>query len=186
LKTFQIADSVDNEGSDEQEQLMYPIEYLNSINSSGLSHSLLKLKVGAPIMVLQNLQSEKGVCNGSRGILTKVSNHVLEVHLLGGEHGGETVFIPCITLIPFDIHLPFKLQSHQFPVKLAFAMIINKFQSQSVNYFGLDLCSPVFTHGWFYIAISQATSVHSIKAIWIFTHIQAITKIIIYLEVLLI
>ena len=64
-KIFQSANSVDNEGTGEGEQLMYPTEYLNSINASGLPLSQLKLKVGAPIMVLCNLQPENGVCNGS-------------------------------------------------------------------------------------------------------------------------
>ena len=45
-------------------------------------------------------------------------------------------------------------------------MSINKSHGQSVNYVGLDLRNAVFTHGQLYVAISQVTSVHNIKAIW--------------------
>jgi ATP-dependent DNA helicase PIF1 len=45
---------------------MYPIEYLNSINISGMLLSKLRFKVGCPVMILRNLNPMDGVCNGSR------------------------------------------------------------------------------------------------------------------------
>ena len=45
-------------------------------------------------------------------------------------------------------------------------MTINKSQGQSVKHVGLDLRSPVFIHGQFYVAVSRVTSVANIKAIW--------------------
>ena len=179
------ADSFDSESLGNGEQLMYPVEYLNSINASGLPLSKLSLKVGAPIMVLRNLDPPNGVCNGTRGILKRASSRVLEVRLLGGDHAGETVFIPRITITPSDVHLPFKLCRRQFPVRLAFAMTINKSQGQSVKHVGLDLRSPVFTHGQFYVAVSRVTSVHRIKAIWTATHEQPLTQNIVFPEVLI-
>jgi len=64
-------------------------------------------------------------------------------------------------------------------------MTINKSQGQSVRHVGLDLWTPVFTHWQFYMAISWVTSVHNIKAIWASTSEEAITKNIVYNEVLL-
>jgi ATP-dependent DNA helicase PIF1 len=60
------------------------------------------------VMVLKNLDAANGVCNGSRGILTRYSNRVLEVKLLTGEHAGQTVFIPRITNEPSDEENAFK------------------------------------------------------------------------------
>ena len=92
---FQSADSIeDNEGHGAEGILMYPVEYLNSINCSGLPLAKLALKVGCPIMVLRNINPGDGVCNGSRGILTRATPRVLEVRLLSGEHAGELIFIP--------------------------------------------------------------------------------------------
>ncbi len=73
--------------------LNYPVEYLNEINCGTLPLAKLELKIGCPVMVLKNLDAPNGVCNGSRGILTRHSNRVLEVRLLTGQQAGQTVFI---------------------------------------------------------------------------------------------
>jgi ATP-dependent DNA helicase PIF1 len=52
----------------------------------------------------------------------------------------------------------FKLQRRQFPIRLAFAMTINKSQGQSVDRVGLHLEQPVFSHGQLYVALSRCTS----------------------------
>ena len=92
---FQSADSIeDNEGHGAEGILIYPVEYLNSINCSGLPLAKLALKVGCPIMVLRNINPGEGVCNGSHGILTHATSRVREVQLLTGEHAGELIFIP--------------------------------------------------------------------------------------------
>ena len=51
--------------------------------------------------------------------------------------------------------LPFDFQRTQFPLRLAFAMTINK--AQTFKYVGLCLTEPVFTHGQLYIAVSHVT-----------------------------
>jgi ATP-dependent exoDNAse (exonuclease V) alpha subunit len=180
---YHIADSVGSEG--DEEEFQYPVEHLNSMNASGLPLAKLVLKKGCPVMVLRNLDPSQGVCNGTWGILTQMTNRVLEIRLLGGDHAGEHVFIPRITMIPSAIQIPFELHRCQFPIYLAFAMTINKAQGQSVKYVGLDFHSSVFTHGQFYVAISHATSVHRIKAIWDPKNIELRTKNVVYKNVLL-
>ena len=96
--------------------LNYPPEYLNEINCSGLPLSKLELKVGCPIMVLQNLDIANGVCNGSRGILTRYSNRVLEVELITGDFVGKKMFIPRTLNMPTDEQVAFKFTRRQFPV----------------------------------------------------------------------
>jgi hypothetical protein len=162
-QVFHSADSILNDGDGE---LLYPAEYLNSINCSGLPLAHLALKVGSPVMVLRNLNLSGGVCNGSRGILTRIRNRVLEVRLITGDHAGSKIFIPRMQLRPIQGQLPFILSRLQFPVRLCFSMTINKSQGQSVEHVGLDLRSAVFTHGQFYVAVSRVKSVQNIKAIW--------------------
>jgi hypothetical protein len=54
-----------------------------------------------------------------------------------------------------------------------------------VKHVGLDLRSPVFTHGQFYVAVSRVTSRENIKAIWDEKEADGKTKNIVYDEVLL-
>ena len=56
----------------------------------------------------------------------------------------------------------FTLVRKQFPVRLCFAMTINKSQGQSFEKVGLDLQMPVFSHGQFYVAVSRVCSTNSL------------------------
>ena len=58
-------------------------------------------------------------------------------------------------LTPPGSVLPFTFRCLQFPVRPAFAMTINKAQSQSLQYMGLYLPHPVFSHGQYYVAVSR-------------------------------
>jgi len=114
-----------------------------------------------------------------------MSTRVIEIELLSEEHRGKKVFIPRITLNPSESQVPFKLERRQFPLKLCFAMTINKSQGQSVSYVGLDMKSSVFTHGQFYVAVSRVKSVSNIKVIWDENLGDGITKNVVYPEILL-
>ncbi len=64
-------------------------------------------------------------------------------------------------------------------------MTINKSQGQSVTYVGLDLCTPVFSHGQLYVAFSHYTSGQRIQALFPDTEKGTNTMNIIYPEALL-
>ena len=54
--------------------------------------------------------------------------------------------------------LPFSFKRLQFPIRLVFAITINKSQGQSlkVTGLGLDLTYECFSHGQFYVGMSRA------------------------------
>jgi ATP-dependent DNA helicase PIF1 len=79
--------------------------------------------------------------------------HVIEATIMTGCAKGEDVFIPRIPLLPTDLPFPFKRL--QFPVRLAFAMSINKSQGQSLKVAGVNLETPCFSHGQLYVACSR-------------------------------
>ena len=64
-------------------------------------------------------------------------------------------------------------------------MTINSSQGQSVRYVGLYLCNSGFAHGQLYVAVSQVTSVHNIKAVWDKEALITKTKNIVYPEVII-
>ena len=80
-----------------------------------------------------------------------------------GRFGGNVVFIPRITLSPTAEDIPIPLRRRQFPVRLAFDMTVNKIQGQSLKHVGLDLRTPVFSHGQLYVGLSRCTSGNCLK-----------------------
>lgn len=164
----------------------FPPEYLRSLQASGLPLGELHVKVGSPVILLRNLDPSSGLCNGTRLIITRAAARVLEARIIGGQYDGNIVFIPRITLNPTDSNgeFPFKLSRRQFPLRLAFAMSINKAQGQSVKYVGIDLRVPVFTHGQLYVALSRSTSPHQIHVL-LPDNVDGSTHNVVYPEVLL-
>lgn len=182
---FHSADEVVTEDGVDHPGNNYPIEFLNSITYSGLPLHKLEMKIGCPLMILRNLDPEQGLCNGTRCILMQCTRRVLQVKIIGGDHHGETAFVPRITLQPPETMIGFVFKRKQFPVRLAFAMTINKAQGQSVRNIGIDLRTPVFTHGQLYVALSRCTSKSRVKVLFPSTIKSTVTTNIVYPEVLL-
>lgn len=162
--TLYSADSVEPDPHTNSEPEAIPVEFLRSIDAPGLPPGELHLKPGCPLILLRNIAPRQGLCNGTRLILQRATHRILEVRILGGQHHGEVAFIPRISLSPLmQPGMTFRLRRRQFPVRLAFAMTINKAQGQSVRHVGLDLREPVFSHGQLYVALSRATSCNRVK-----------------------
>ena len=62
---------------------------------------------------------------------------------------------------------PFVLKRRQFPLKICYAMTINKSQGQSLNKVGLYLEDEIFNHGQLYVALCRVTSP---KGLYILIH----------------
>lgn len=105
-------------------------------------------------------------------------NHVIYVTILEGKFKGEEVLIPRIPMIPTDMPLEFKRL--QFPIRLAFAMTIDKSQGQSLKVCGSNLEHPCFSHGQLYMACSR---VGRPSALFVFAHDNK-TKNVVYHKVL--
>ena len=58
----------------------------------------------------------------------------------------KSIYIPSMPLTPSDSTLPFEISRLQFPIKVAFAITINKAQAQTLEFAGIWLDKPVFTH----------------------------------------
>jgi ATP-dependent DNA helicase PIF1 len=74
-------------------------------------------------------------------------------------------FIPRIKFISNNSNLPFTFARKQFPLRLAYAMTINKSQGQTLSHVGLHLGDDVFLHGQLYVAFSRAKAPANIKVL---------------------
>ena len=87
VKFLYSDDSVVDNGDGSSD--MYPEEFLNGINVSGMPVHALKLKVGVPVMLLRNLCLIKGCCNGTRLLIDRIGKYVLSTTILTGKHKGD-------------------------------------------------------------------------------------------------
>ncbi len=163
---------------DDEEATHYPPEVLHSLNPNGLPSHELVVKQGLPLMILRNIDPPRLV-NGTRCTVTTSSPNCLEVRIQTGPYAGENAFIPRIPLIATECPIEFKRL--QFPVKVCFAMSINKAQGQTLDVAGLHLIKPCFSHGQLYVACSRVSSSGNI---FILTDDGRTTKNVVYPEAL--
>ncbi|UYV73502.1 hypothetical protein LAZ67_10003841 [Cordylochernes scorpioides] len=117
----------------EQDQLNYPVEFLNSITLSGMPQHKLNIKVGAIVILLKNVNTKRGLCNGTRMIVTELKTNLIYCEVLSGPAKNEIVYIPRIDCSSGESDYPFKMIRRQFPIRISFAMTINKSQGQTFN-----------------------------------------------------
>ena len=138
-------------------------DFLNTLSPSGLPPYRLILKPGVPVILLRNLDR---LCNGTRLICKSLSKHVIHAQIAVGDFAGKDVFIHRIPLQPpTDEQYPIPYTRTQFPIRLCFAMTINKAQGQTLDYVGIYLKEPVFSHGQLYVALSRARTASQVKVL---------------------
>ncbi|KAF0763967.1 ATP-dependent DNA helicase PIF1-like, partial [Aphis craccivora] len=86
--------------------------------------------------------------------------NVIEALVITGFARRYIVIIPRITLIQTDY--PFEFKIIQFPLKVCFAMTINKSKGQSLSMAGIGLREKCFSHGQFYIVCFRVSSASSL------------------------
>lgn len=149
-----------------EEEALYPIEFLNTLNPQGLPQHKLTLKIGQPIILLRNMDFKQGLANGTRLIIIHMETRIIKARVMSGsaEHIGKEVLIPRITLEPSEnAELPVTFRRKQFPIRSAFAMSINKAQGQTFKRVGIYLPKSVFSHGQLYVAMSRVGQASGVR-----------------------
>ena len=102
-RTYLSADSIIRDPTstiDEDE--VYPVEFLNKISGTGLPPHTLTLKVGIPIMLLRNIDSKRGLTNGTRLQVKVLHRNYIDAEILTGANVGDRVYITQLPNKPFS------------------------------------------------------------------------------------
>ena len=120
----------------------------------------LELCVGAQVMLLVNLDQERGLVNGSRGILTGYSPSGLPL----------VQFLNTKSSVLIDVYswwLPEEVEvgRSQIPLKIAYALSIHKGQGATLDSALIDIGGNTFEYGQAYVALSRCRTLEGLY-IW--------------------
>jgi len=153
-KVYYSFDSVDDDTRNN-----YPLDFLNSITPNGSPPHELKVKKDCPVILLRNLDPHNGLYNDTRLVIRGFQNNTIDAKIVNGDHAKTRVCIPRIPMsLSEDLTLPLKFKRKQFPIRLSFAMTINKAQGYTIPNVGVYLPEPVFSYGQLYVALSRGVS----------------------------
>jgi ATP-dependent DNA helicase PIF1 len=121
---------------------------------------VLNLKIGAQVMLITNLDQERGLVNGSRGVILNFTSTGLPVVRFLSV--SEPVTIDRATWMLPDND---QVGRAQIPLKVAYAITIHKSQGATLDCALIDIGSNTFEYGQAYVALSRVRSLEGLH-IW--------------------
>ena len=133
-----------------------------------LFNSIIPLRltvcVGARVMLLQNLDIQSGLINGSRGTITAVLPDLpaLEIRFDCQSQSDRPFLLTRHRSVEYTLSSGKSIFMFQFPIKPCWAVTAHKAQGQSLNRVAIDISDTAFAHGSLYVALSRVRTLDSI------------------------
>jgi ATP-dependent exoDNAse (exonuclease V) alpha subunit len=118
----------------------------------------IELCEGAQIMVIANINQDKGIVNGTRGVVMSLKNNKVIIKLVN-KNLYDIEHHKCIHAENPEISVSY------LPLKLAYALTIHKAQGATLDAVEIDIGKKIFAAGQAYTALSRARNLKSIKII---------------------
>lgn len=134
---------IENPTNAREEKLLKRIDVVCSAEKN------ISLKIGARVMLLINMDFDKGLINGSCGEVSEFGEGYIKVAFDNGE-------VAKITKHDFEFYNNEVLIAlrRQYPLRLAYGITIHKSQGMSLDKLVVD-CSRIFEKGQTYVALSR-------------------------------
>ena len=144
---------------------MLSSEMLNTFNSDKAPPHILKLCVGDICYLMRTLGRKTKLATNQRVRILELRQFSIKVQTIEANNSpGEVHFLPRIR---FRFTLPYgqsyEITRTQFPLRLAYAVSINKSQGQQYEHILFDTTHQAFTHGHLYVALSRITKYDGIS-----------------------
>lgn len=119
----------------------------------------VKLKVGAQVMLVANLDVAMGLVNGSRGVITKLAQTQVHVKFKGKEHEFEMPIDPYTFKIEHQGEI---LVRNIVPLIPAYASTVHKCQGVSLDCAIVNCGDSIFSPAQAYVALSRVRSIEGL------------------------
>lgn len=116
----------------------------------------VSLCIGAQVMITYNIDLARQLVNGTRGVVTGMSETGVTMRLLDGRE-------ELITFIRIQNEDDPDIDFHYLPVRLAWAVTIHKSQGLTLDAIEIDIGSNIFSVGQAYTALSRARNLKSVR-----------------------
>ena len=116
----------------------------------------VEICINAQVIVTANINQDKGIVNGTRGIVTKLDpNNSVTIKTINN----ELIIINYFKTVDSDDQ---SLYFHYMPLKLAYALSIHKSQGTTLDAIEIDIGKDIFAAGQAYTALSRGRCLDNI------------------------